>query len=129
METKRGSIIESNQPTVSSAGGDFTAQAVLQQTTDKFQKSAAKDSKAKGNTKSDARGTSTGKAKKGKSKKAKEDEYIVIDWAIPEEPVPIKNWFIASRDIMQALVHKAASMTEREYQYAYERVIPWSKDV
>lgn len=57
----------------------------------------------------------------------KEDENIVIDWAIPEEPVPIKNWFIASRDIMQALVHKAASMTEREYTFDYERVIPWSK--
>ena len=37
----------------------------------------------------------------------------MIDWAIPEEPVPMKNWFIGSRDVIQALVLKAAGMTER----------------
>jgi len=127
LDAKRNSkdAIDGAQATVSSAGGDFTAQAVLQPTQEKHAKQP-KETKAKGNAKSDARTTT--KAKRAtKNKKAKEDENIVIDWAISEEPVPMKNWFIASRDVMQALVLKAASMTEREYQFVYERVIPWSK--
>lgn len=120
--------MEATQATVSSGGGDFTAQAVLQQTQEKLTKHLApKETKAKGNAKAEARTATTKGKRAAKNKKAKEDEHIVIDWAIPEEPVPMKNWFIASRDVMQALVLKAASMTETEYQLAYERVLPWSK--